>query len=211
MSKRVSLSASDCPTKRKARALTDYYPLKDKSADRLLEGGAQSDDDPDDDSEDQDNATSIASPSENPGPSSSTLSVLSGSVVSPPILDVGELVKSSSSEQLESTVHSLTNSQKYQYLTNHFKPSRGYRFPSTYMNKCNRSFRCLVSHGRGHISLQFKPPWATKGTNCSSPHANYYLICSWNPPYLNPGYTPVTHNKCIHFITIMQSPFHFLH
>ena len=42
MSKRVSLSASDCPTKRKARVLTDYYPLKDKSADRLLEGGAQS-------------------------------------------------------------------------------------------------------------------------------------------------------------------------
>ena len=58
MSKRVSLSASDCPTKRKARALTDYFPSKDKAADELL-GGAQSDDDPDGDFNDQDNDTSI--------------------------------------------------------------------------------------------------------------------------------------------------------
>ena len=57
-------------------------------------------------------------------------------------MDVGELVElSSTNEQLESAIHSLTDAEKYQYLTEHFKPFRGYPFPSTYMNKCNRLFQ----------------------------------------------------------------------
>ena len=96
------------PHQTKARALTDYFPSKDKAADEQLQALK---------------ATTILMVTLQ----TKTMMYLavktpgqvrhSGSVVSPPILDVGELVNSSSSDQLESTVHSLTNSQKYQYLT----------------------------------------------------------------------------------------------
>ena len=57
------------------------------------------------------------------------------------LLDVGNLVKSVASKKLESAVDFLTDSEKYGYLTGHFRPPREYKFPSTYMNKCNRSFQ----------------------------------------------------------------------
>ena len=57
------------------------------------------------------------------------------------LLDVGNLVKSVASEELESAVDILTDSEKYGCLTRHFRPPREYKFPSTYMNKCNRSFQ----------------------------------------------------------------------
>ena len=149
MSKRLAASHTDCPAIRKARTITDYYQLKNKptslnsSTDDLLRDAAHSDDDPGELKEQDDDTVS---PSPYPEPlatlSTSTLMDSSGRSVRNPILDVGELVKiSASSEQLESAIHSLTNSEKYQYLTEHFKPSKEYRFPSTYMNKCNRSFQ----------------------------------------------------------------------
>ena len=50
------------------------------------------------------------------------------------LLDIGNLVKSVASEELESAVDILTDSEKYGYLTRHFRPPREYKFPSTYMN-----------------------------------------------------------------------------
>lgn len=129
----------------------DYYHFKDKAARSSMTSSSSTQDvdllgdadsggaDPDDELQDD---SDIVSPTPDPGPSTSTLSINSRSVAVSPVLDVGELVKTSaSSEQLESAIHSLTNSEKYQYLTEHFKPTKGYQFPSTYMNKCNRSFQ----------------------------------------------------------------------
>ena len=44
-------------------------------------------------------------------------------------------------EDLMQVVSSLTDSEKYEYLTGHFRPPKEYKFPSTYMNKCKRSFQ----------------------------------------------------------------------
>lgn len=58
------------------------------------------------------------------------------------LLDVGDFVKTSiTNEELESVIGSLTDSERYQYLTEHFRPPKGCKYPSTYMNKCNRSFQ----------------------------------------------------------------------
>ena len=49
------------------------------------------------------------------------------------LLDAGDLVEVSvTSEKLESVIGSLTDSEKYQYLTRHFRPTKGYQYPSTY-------------------------------------------------------------------------------
>ena len=76
MSKRLSVADTDCPTKRKARTLMDYYQLKDKSAsltsssstkDDDLLGDADSSGDPDDEPQDQDGDSDIVSQSPDPG------------------------------------------------------------------------------------------------------------------------------------------------
>ena len=92
------------------------------------------------------------SPSSDPGPSSSTLSVKSVRL-SP--LDVGELVNiSASSEWLEAAIHSLTNSERYRYPTDHFKPSRGYQFLSTYRISAIGHFNTIGSQSiRGWFTV----------------------------------------------------------
>jgi len=73
----------------------------------------------------------------NPGPESVAKTSRTNGLV-----DVGNLVEVSvTSEKLESVIGSLTDSEKYQYLTRHFRPTKEYQYPSTYMNKCNRSFQ----------------------------------------------------------------------
>jgi len=58
------------------------------------------------------------------------------------ISDVGDLLKTAAtSKELELLVDALTDEEKHQILTGHFRPSKGYKFPSNYMNGCNRSFQ----------------------------------------------------------------------
>ena len=56
-----------------------------------------------------------------------------------PVADLGRLYQMSSS--FYTTINSLSPSKKYNLLTNHKKPSRQNRFPTTYIGGCNRSFR----------------------------------------------------------------------
>ena len=57
------------------------------------------------------------------------------------ILDIGCLVNAlMSPDEVKAGVESLTE-QIYQHLTSHFVSPMGYKFPDTYMNKCNGSFQ----------------------------------------------------------------------
>ena len=44
-------------------------------------------------------------------------------------------------EEVLHAVSALSPCQKYSLLTKHFKPDRGFLFPKTYSNGCNRSFQ----------------------------------------------------------------------
>lgn len=44
------------------------------------------------------------------------------------------------SKEVASVVDTMTSGQKYHLLTNHFKPSPNFIYPSVFMNKCNRAF-----------------------------------------------------------------------
>ena len=127
MSKRLSVSHTDCPTKRKAKTITDFFQPKCSHPSLVPELTESNDMSSDDELKGLDDAEMSCTPSSDPNPMASmdsnshgSASVFSGGLS---LVDVGELVELlSTNEQLESAIHSLTDTEKYQYLTEHFKP-----------------------------------------------------------------------------------------
>ena len=71
-----------------------------------------------------------------------------------------------SPEEVDKAVREMTSGEKYDFLTDHFKPSSCYIFPLVYMNSCNRQFQ--------HSWLK-KHPWLTYSHN---PDGGFYLPCA---------------------------------
>ena len=153
MSKRQRVPGGyTCPTKRKVRSITDFFQnaeahQSDPSSSSCLldrdQPGVPLLDADDDELKAQDDEMSleveqpVTTSNVRPGPGS-----VSGTAHPQGLLDVGDLVKPSmTAEELESAVDSLTDSEKHEYLTGHFRPPKEYRFQSTYMNRCNGSFQ----------------------------------------------------------------------
>ena len=56
--------------------------------------------------------------------------------------DLGFIIKPSMTvNEVCQAVSKLTNGQKYQLLTDHYKPNIGFTFPKAFSNGCNRSFQ----------------------------------------------------------------------
>ena len=62
-------------------------------------------------------------------------------------VDIGDFVDSCSSEDdVGHALRNLPSEQKYALLRKHWQPSKEFKFPTTYMGGCNRSFRQVWLH-----------------------------------------------------------------
>ena len=59
-----------------------------------------------------------------------------------PILDFGNVIKAlMAPQEVEVAIGAMTSGEKYKYLTNNFKPSEDYLFPTVHINGCNHQVR----------------------------------------------------------------------
>ena len=61
--------------------------------------------------------------------------------VVPQVVDIGALIENCSEQQATAKLRSLAPQEKYALLKNHSSPGPEFAFPSTFIGRCNRSFR----------------------------------------------------------------------